>query len=58
VAALNLLSWVLAAAWCWRQRRDWPPHVWLDRRWQLQLSAGYVVGCAWRSLLPERPQRN
>jgi hypothetical protein len=52
VAALNLMAWALAAAWCWRQRRDWPPHVRLDRRWQLLLSAGYVVGCAWRSLLP------
>jgi len=52
VATLNLLAWLAVALWCWRARDRWPPEDWLDRRWQLLLCAGYVFGCAWRSLLP------
>lgn len=52
VAAINVVAWALVAWWLWRVRATWPPDAWLDRRWQLLLSAGYVLGCAWRSVLP------
>lgn len=52
VAALNVAAWTLAALWLWRQRDRWPPDAWQGRRWQLLLSAGYVLGCGWRSMLP------
>jgi hypothetical protein len=52
IAALNVLAWGVVAWWFWRQRDRWPPDTWLGRRWQLALSAGYVLGCSWRSLLP------
>jgi len=52
IAVLNVLAWSLVAAWLWRSRRHWPPDAWLGRRWQLLLSAGYVLGCGWRSVLP------
>ena len=52
VAVLNLLVWAGLAWWLWQARDRWPPDNWLDRRWQLLLSAGYVAGCAWRSFLP------
>lgn len=52
VAALNVLAWTGAAWALWRWRGRWPPDTWLSRRWQLLLSAGYVLGCGYRSLLP------
>lgn len=52
VAVLNLLGWLCLATWLWRTRSQWPPDTWLHRRWQLWLSAGYVLGCGFRSLLP------
>ena len=52
VATLNALVWAGLAWWLWRARDQWPPDAWLDRRWQLLLSAGYVLGCGWRSFLP------
>ena len=55
VAVFNVLAWVAVALHVWR--RDGAgaagdPAVWRPRRWQLLLSAGYVAGCAWRSMLP------
>jgi hypothetical protein len=54
VAVLNVLAWVGVAWWLWRGRvrGQWPAQAWLNRRWQLWLSAGYVLGCGWRSMLP------
>jgi hypothetical protein len=52
VAGLNVLAWGAAAWWLWRVRDHWPPDAWLNRRWQLLLSAGYVLGCGWRCFLP------
>jgi hypothetical protein len=52
VAALNVLAWLAVAAWTWRTRHSSPSESRQHRRWQLLLSAGYVLGCAWRSLLP------
>lgn len=48
VAALNLAAWLASAAWLRRQGTSVPPWV----RTQLALSAVYVLGCAWRSVLP------
>lgn len=52
IAALNVLAWLAVAWWSWRTREQMAPQAWQQRRWQLLLSAGYVLGCAWRSLLP------
>jgi hypothetical protein len=52
VAAVNVLAWGAAAWWLWRSRERWPADAWLNRRWQLLLAAGYVIGCGWRSWLP------
>jgi hypothetical protein len=52
LAALNLLAWGLVAWLSWRGRARWPADAWATRRWLLLLSAGYVLGCGWRSLLP------
>jgi hypothetical protein len=52
VAAVNVLAWWSVAWWSWRVRAEMSPPAWQLRRWQLLLSAGYVLGCAWRSLLP------
>lgn len=51
IAGLNLLAWAGVAWWLWRRRDQWPPDTWLGRRWQLLLSAGYVLGCSWRALV-------
>ncbi len=52
VAGLNLVLWGGVAWLLWRSRDRWPPMTWMSRRWQLALSAGYVLGCGYRSLLP------
>jgi hypothetical protein len=52
VSAFNVLAWAAAAWWTLRQRDKLTAQAWASRRWQLLLSAGYVFGCAWRSLLP------
>jgi hypothetical protein len=53
VSAFNLLAWGAAALWLWRGRRqrEYEAH-WPLIRAQLALSAIYVLGCAYRSLLP------
>jgi hypothetical protein len=51
VAALNLVLWAAAAVWLWR-RGDDSPQARADRRLQLLLSLGYVIGCAYRSVFP------
>ncbi len=52
VSALNVLAWVAAAWWTLRRRDTLTPQAWASHRLQLLLCAGYVFGCAWRSLLP------
>ena len=52
VALLNMLAWAGVAVWLWRERERVPPETWQHWRWQLLLSAGYVAGCAWRSMMP------
>jgi hypothetical protein len=51
-AVLNVVLWAAAAWALWRWRDRWPPQAWLGSRWQLLLSAGYVLGCGYRSLFP------
>jgi len=50
VAALNALIWGLSAGWVLRADAQSPG--WTASHWQLLLSAGYVFGCAFRSILP------
>jgi hypothetical protein len=52
VSAVNVLAWAAAAWWTLRQRASMMPQALASRRLQLLLCAGYVFGCAWRSLLP------
>ena len=52
VSAFNVLAWMAAALWIWRLRSTLPADDFASRRLQLLLCAGYVFGCAWRSLLP------
>ena len=52
VAAVNVVVWAGSAAALQRGRTNWPTEALAFRRWQLLLSAGYVFGCAFRSVLP------
>ena len=51
IAVFNVLAWVVVALRVWRPGAE-AAMAWRPRRWQLLLSAGYVAGCAWRSMLP------
>lgn len=51
VAAFNVAAWAYSARLLRRSRAE-PADVRRFRRWQLLLSAGYVAGCAYRSVLP------
>lgn len=52
VSGLNILAWSLSAAAVQRRRAVLPAEVYASRRLQLLLSAGYVFGCAFRSVMP------
>ena len=52
VAALNILAWCMSAVAHKRRRTAIAPEALSARRLQLQLSAVYVFGCAFRSVLP------
>lgn len=52
VSGFNVLAWAAAAWWTLRQRETLTAQAWASRKLQLLLCAGYVFGCAWRSLLP------
>lgn len=52
VACLNVLAWLLSAALLHRRQAVLGPEAFALRRLQLLLSAGYVFGCAFRSVLP------
>src|SRR5262245_13074905 len=49
---VNICGWRLSAAAVARRRDNVEPAVYLFQRRQLLLSAVYVVGCAFRSILP------
>jgi len=52
VAGFNILAWTLSAAALERRQAALSPEAYDLRRVQLLLSAGYVLGCAFRSVLP------
>jgi hypothetical protein len=52
VSGLNIAAWSLSAAALGRRQSRLTAEVYAGRRWQLLLSAGYVFGCAFRSVFP------
>jgi hypothetical protein len=52
VSALNVLALSYSARLLWQKQGAIPADVYASRRLQLMLSAGYVLGCAYRSALP------
>jgi hypothetical protein len=52
VAVLNILAWCMSAVAHNRRRALIAPEAYTAQRLQLQLSAVYVFGCAFRSVLP------
>ena len=52
VSGLNIVAWLVSAAVLRRRQALLSAEVLVMRRWQLLLSAGYVLGCAYRSALP------
>jgi len=52
VGALNVAAWSLAAMTLYRRRADISEEIYSARRVQLLLSAFYVFGCAFRSVIP------
>ncbi|CAM3951984.1 hypothetical protein [Roseateles saccharophilus] len=50
IAGLNLVAWTVSTAWLHRSHPD--GSTWPHQRLQLLLSALYVLGCGYRSLLP------
>lgn len=50
MAGANLVAWTVSTAWLHRNRPDGT--TWPHQRLQLLLSALYVLGCGYRSLLP------
>jgi hypothetical protein len=52
VSALNIAAWLWSAVALKRREAMLAAEAFDLRRWQLLLSAGYVLGCAFRSVLP------
>ena len=52
VSAINILAWSAAAARAHQQAKTLPADARLALRLQVLLSAGYVLGCAYRSAFP------
>jgi hypothetical protein len=52
VAAVNVFAWTLSARALKRRKGILDDEIYSLRRLQLLLSAGYVLGCAYRSALP------
>lgn len=52
VAVFNVLAWSLSAAALDRRKATMPAETYALRRLQLLLAAGYVFGCAFRSIFP------
>lgn len=50
IAGLNLIAWTVSTAWLHRNRPDGT--TWPHQRLQLLLSALYVLGCGYRSVMP------
>jgi hypothetical protein len=52
VSLFNVLAWSTAAAVAHKRSQSLQPAVRTAVRWQMVLSAGYVLGCAYRSVFP------
>jgi hypothetical protein len=52
VSAINLLAWLVSAVLLHRRSETFPEQTWTLIRWQMVLSAGYVLGCGYRSVFP------
>jgi hypothetical protein len=52
IAAINLVIWTAAALYLYRSQATMHPETFAMRRWQLLLSAIYVLGCGFRSIIP------
>jgi hypothetical protein len=52
LAVFNITAWLLSAVLLKRRQAAMSPEYYSARRLQLLLSAGYVFGCAFRSVLP------
>ncbi len=52
VSCINLMAWSYAARTLHLRQDALPAPVYAARKWQLLFSAGYVLGCAYRSALP------
>lgn len=52
VSCVNLFAWTYAARTLRQRQRALPAPVYASRKWHLVFSAGYVLGCAYRSALP------
>ncbi len=52
VALFNIAAWSLSSLALHKRQALLPPKAYSMRRLQLLLSAGYVLGCAFRSVLP------
>jgi hypothetical protein len=51
-ALVNVLLWAWSARRLARRAADMPADLYASRRWLLWLSAGYVLGCGFRSIFP------
>src|SRR5262249_4080013 len=52
LALLNIVAWGVSARLLQRRTADLSAPVYATRKMVLWLAAGYVLGCAFRSLLP------
>ena len=52
VSAVNVLALSYSARVLWQKQGVLPAEVYASRKLQLMLSAGYVLGCAYRSAFP------
>jgi hypothetical protein len=52
ISVFNIWMWRLSAGALARRKEDVEPAVYQFQRWQLTLSAVYVLGCAFRAVLP------
>ena len=50
--AINIAAWCVSAVLLGKRRAQWPVDAYATRRQLLWLSAAYVLGCGFRSLLP------
>ncbi len=52
VSAVNAVAWAVSAQRLQYQASKLPAEAWALIKWQMVLSAGYVLGCGYRSVFP------